>query len=162
MHGVRRPGAWGACGGRSWGCAGAAEPTRLQAGGSCPARIQEETSHPPPGEEGKTCFCFSESPAHCRPEQRGRKGGALPLTVCDFLGMGAGGCRAAALDSAPRASGPESSTPAGPERSNVTGCLRRDQGAANDDCNHLATPKGRFPEISGSLEGKAPQRPKCL
>lgn len=68
----------------------------------------------PQGEEGKTGF-LGESPAHCRPEQRGRKGGALPLTVCDFLGMGAGGCRTAVLDRGPRASVPERSTPVGPK-----------------------------------------------
>lgn len=46
-----------------------------------------------------------------RPGQgRRRKEGACPLTVCDFLGMGAGGCTTTALGRGPRASAPERST----------------------------------------------------
>lgn len=49
------------------------------------------------------------------PEQRGRTRRVHPLTVCDFLGMGAGGCTAAVLDRGPRASVPERSTALGPK-----------------------------------------------
>lgn len=97
--GVRQPGAR----------AGGAEP--CDCGSGVVSRPDSGRSLPsaPPREEGKTGF-LGDSPAHCWPEQRGRKGGALPLTVCDFLGMGAGGWRTALLDRGPRASVPERST----------------------------------------------------
>lgn len=84
--------------------------------------VQEEATPLP--NQGKRGRSASSEPPGNKPQRayygqsRGRARRVGPLTVCDFLGMGAGGCTAAGLDRGPRASVPERSTALGPKRIN--------------------------------------------
>lgn len=95
---------------------------RLASSGAAFAQIQMtrypgRLSHSPTRGRGKALFPLSPQRV-TRTLLAGvkrQKGGARPLTVCDFLGMGAGGCMAMVLDRGPRASVADRSTALGPK-----------------------------------------------